>query len=148
MRPAAGVLLVLAVAVQPAAAQVRPEVRGEYVSADQKRVEVGGGFAVPMGSYLRAGTYVTHDVWSESDSVSGQWRAESLIRFLLDPLAEQRYGLSFGAGLGYRERPYFLVVAELEGPRMSGVRPAVSCALGGGLRFALSLRFARGTDRR
>ena len=87
------------------------------------------------------------DVWNVSDSASGQWRAESLVRFLLDPVAEKDWGLSFGVGLGYRERPYMVVAAELEGPRttvmrFASVRPALQLALGGGARAAVLLRRA------
>jgi hypothetical protein len=125
-----------------AAAQVRPEVRGEFVDAAHNRAEVGGGLSVPLGSYLRVSGIGTRDVWSDSDTSSGQWRGEFQMRFLMDPLAEHRFGVSMGAGLGYRERPYMVAVVDVEG-RPTRVRPALSVSLGGGLRFALVLRAGR-----
>ena len=129
------------------AAQVRPELRSEFVNADRRRVEVGAGLTTTVGAYVRAAASVARDVWSASDSAAGQWRAESVVRFLMDPFAERRFGLSFGAGLGYRERPYLLVVTELEGPRtavmrFAHLRPAIQLALGGGARAAIVLRQA------
>ena len=138
---ARAVAVALCVAV-PLRAQPQPEARVEFARAAESRAALGLGAAVRVGPYVRAGLSVAGDVWRSVSTTAAAIRTEYVMRFTLDPLAEQRWGMSIGGGLGYRERPYLLVVAELEGPRRSGVRPAFQLALGGGVRLAFVLRRA------
>jgi len=74
-------------------------------------------------------------------------RFDLLVRFLLDPFRQSRYGLSLGGGMsvraepGERARPLLLVAVDVEGRRTSsGVVPAVQVGLGGGARIGVILR--------
>jgi hypothetical protein len=131
----------------PARAQLQPEVHAELARAVNTRVALGVGATGRVGPYVRAGLSVTHDVWRSAGSAAAATRVDYVMRFTMDPVAEQRWGVSFGGGLGYRERAYLLAVAELEGPRSSGLRPAFQFALGGGARLGFVLRRAA-RDRR
>lgn len=135
----------MAVAVR-SEAQIRPEARLEFAGNGGNRAEAGLGLIRPLGAYLRGGIGVSLDVWNATGAAP-QGRVETHVRFLLDPLAANRWGLSLAAGLGYRDKPYMLVAADLEGPRRGKVRPAFQFALGGGMRLAFIVRGAR-PDRR
>jgi len=135
---AVAVALLLAV---PARAQLQPEARAELARAAESRAELGIGASFRIGLYVRGALSVARDVWRSADT-SAATRAEYLMRFTLDPLAEQRWAVSFGGGVGYRERAYLLAVAELEGPRHAGLRPALQFSLGGGTRLGFVLRRA------
>ena len=136
------VAVALVVPAAVAGAQLRPEARLEGVTAGSgHHAEAGLGFNAPLGPYLRAGIAASGDVWNESGSRRG--RVEGEVRFLLDPIAENRWALSFAGGLGVRDRPYLLLAADLEGPRRGGWRPAIRLALGGGARAGLIMRGAR-----
>jgi hypothetical protein len=141
LAPLLALLLALLLAV-PARAQVQPEVRAELDRAAETRVELGVGATVRVGLYVRAGLSVARDVWRSVDTSSAATRVEYAMRFTLDPFAEQRWGLSVGGGMGYRDQAYLLAVAELEGPRQSGLRPAMQLLLGGGARLGLIVRRA------
>jgi hypothetical protein len=134
--------LVALLSAAPALAQWQPEARAELASAHGTRVELGAGLTWSAGTYLRAGLTATRDVWQSVDSVTAATRAEFAVRFTMDPIAQQRWGFSAGGGVGYRERLYFMAIAELEGPRQAGLRPAFQVALGGGVRLGLVLRRA------
>ena len=126
----------------PASAQLQPELHAELVRAAGTRAEVGIGASARAGTYLRSGLSLSRDVWWRTDTAKAAIRGEFVLRFMLDPVAEQRWGVSFGGGLGYRERAYLLAVAELEGPRRGGARPAFQLLLGGGVRFGFVFRRA------
>lgn len=124
-------------------AQVLPEARFEVVSAGgQRHAEAGLGLGRPLGTYLRGGVTASYDVWNEIGQ-SPRARVEGQVRFLLDPFGERDWGLSFAGGLGVHERTYLVVAADLEGPRIRRVRPAIQLALGGGVRAAFILRAER-----
>ena len=127
-------------------AQMRGEGTVEYVRAADHRVEAGAGVVGRVGTYVRGSLRVSADAWS-SDSANTQVRVEGALRFLLDPLGEVPWGMSLGAGLGYRRRPYLVTVFELEGPRRAGMRPALQVALGSGTRVGLVIRRAAASGR-
>jgi hypothetical protein len=80
----------------------------------------------------------------KGDTASGsRQRVEAQVRFLLDPIAENRWGLSFAGGVGVRKDPYLMAAVDLEGPAVSWMRPAIQVALGGGTRMAVIFRSAR-----
>jgi hypothetical protein len=143
VRSALAVLLIAGGARLEAQAQARPEFRLDAAQSGSGRAaEAGAGISIRFGPYLRGGLGASYDVWRDAGDVH-RVRVESAVRFLLDPLAQQRWGLSLGAGLGVRERGYMLVVADLEGPSRGGVRPALQVALGGGTRVGVVLRRTR-----
>ena len=67
-------------------------------------------------------------------------RAELVGRFLLDPLAEHRWGPYVAGGLGVASKPYVLVVLGVEGPRWGRVTPAFEAGVGAGVRLGFALR--------
>ena len=139
---ASAIVVAMVLPSGPIRSQLRPEARVEYAATSTRRVELGVGLFGSIGGYVRHGVGVARDSWSRNAAGAGEWRAEYVARFTMDPLAEQRWALSLGGGLGLRERAYVLAVADVEGPRMSGVRPAVQLTLGGGLRVGIVLRRA------
>jgi hypothetical protein len=109
-------------------------------------LQAGAGVNVPLGYYVRleidgAGGVTQHD---DLDRASG--RADMLARFLLDPFAESTWGFSIGGGMsaffaeGARGHGYLVVVADLEGPPVGVIVPALQVGLGGGLRVGLVAR--------
>ncbi|HEX7939864.1 MAG TPA: hypothetical protein VF483_12830 [Gemmatimonadaceae bacterium] len=136
-------MVAMLVAASGAHAQLAPEVRVDFsATGAQRRAEAGAGLGAAMGPYLRAGLSVSYDL-TASAGQPRRLRVENLIRFLFDPIAQDRWALSVGGGLGVRQRAYMMVAAELEGPRIKGARPALQYALGAGQRLALVIRRAR-----
>jgi hypothetical protein len=149
----AGILL--AVSAAPARAQVpsptvQPELRLDVIAGHEPAVQAGAGVQVPMGYYVRVGIVGAVGVPTGADAPSprrADARADLLVRFLLDPFRQSRYGLSIGGGLsaraepGDRVRPLLLVAMDLEGRRSShGLVPALQLGLGGGVRVGVILR--------
>jgi hypothetical protein len=149
----AGILL--AGSAAPARAQVpsptvEPELRLDVIAGHEPAVQAGAGVQVPMGYYVRVGIVGAVGVPTGADAPSprrADARADLLVRFLLDPFRQSRYGLSIGGGLsaraepGDRVRPLLLVAMDLEGRRSShGLVPALQLGLGGGVRVGMILR--------
>jgi hypothetical protein len=135
------VLVMLALLPWVAMAQVRMDVRIEGVHTGQADgAEAAIGARVPLGAYLRAEVSVGGEFFKPSDPKLPSPRTEVAIRFLLDPINQHKRGLSIAGGLGYVDRAYLLVAADLEGQPMGGWRPALRFALGGGVRLGLVLR--------
>lgn len=137
------VLALMLTAASPAAAQLLPETRIDFVTTGpDHHIEGGLGLGAAMGPYLRAALTASYDLTADA-SQPRRLRIENQIRFLLDPIAQGRWGLSAGGGLGVRQRAYLVAAVELEGPQMQGMRPAIQFALGGGERVAFVIRRAR-----
>ena len=127
-----------------------PELRADLISGRQTLLQVAAGAQVPAGTYARvsvdAGIGPRLSPHDSAGALSG--RIDLIARFLLDPGAASRYGLSVGGGLGVlfrpaeRGTPVVIVAAELEGPRRKdgGWVPALQVGLGGGARVGLVLR--------
>lgn len=133
-------------------APVRPELRIDATSATVDRLELSGGAAVPLGTYVRvallAGGGLARD---DTASASGKRslaaaRADVIARFQIDPFHQSRRGVYGGGGIsylateGHQGRLYVAVVAGLELRDRGHVAPAVEVALGGGLRVSVALR--------
>jgi hypothetical protein len=109
---------------QPA---MRPEARVDAIIARRSAFEAGVG-AQPAGPAARA------DLFG---------------RFLLDPLAEHRWGPYVTAGASYRAdsrdhgRVYLLALIGVEAPRQGRVVPAIEAGFGGGVRLGVVLRSAQ-----
>ena len=129
---------------------VHPELRLDVIAGHEPAVQMGGGVQIPMGYYVRVGLDGAVGLPTGANATSprrADGRADLMIRFLLDPFRQSRYGLSVGGGLsaraepGDRVRPRLLVAMEVEGRRSShGVVPALQVGLGGGVRVGVILR--------
>lgn len=146
----AAVMLVAAPLRAQQTAMLVPELRADVISGRQALLQAGGGAQLAAGTYVRVSLdagigprLAPHD---SGGALSG--RLDLLARFLLDPGAASRHGLSVGGGLGVlfrpaeRGTPVLIVAAELEGPRTheGGWVPALQVGLGGGARVGLVFR--------
>ncbi len=160
MRGALALLgLIVAMAAMPPDARAQipespglmPEVRGDVMFGRQAAVQLGAGVQIPAGYYVRVGVdgavgvRVNETTPSTRHDLDG--RLDVLVRFLLDPFRQTRYGLSLGGGMslraeqGDRVRPVLLVAVDVEGRRSTrGLVPAVQVGLGGGARIGVVLR--------
>lgn len=150
-----GALLVAPAATraQQTALRPHPELRTDAILGTVPAAQGGVGVVFPMGYYVRLTTTVAGGVSRvDGESVAGG-RGDVLLRFLLDPFRESRWGLSAGGGASVRWedrrgwRPFLAVVVDLEGPRSGGVSPAVQVGLGGGARVGLALRWSGASAR-
>jgi hypothetical protein len=121
-------------------------VRVDVLGSDPTAVQLGAGVALPLGIYARLGLAAGAGV-GLGDATVGSGRAEGIVRFLLDPFAQSRWGVSGGAGLAVRHdagvgtRASLTLVVDVEGrPRAGGWIPALQLGLGGGVRGGLVLR--------
>lgn len=153
IRHISGIALALAVRAAVASGQappagVRPELRIDATDGRPAALQALAGAIVPMGSYLRLTVSAGGGVARGDDDggASGSVRAESTLRFLLDPYRESRIGLSAGGGVTVRHEPdfgtraYLALLVDIEGRPRGQVAPAVQLGLGGGARIALVLR--------
>jgi hypothetical protein len=129
---------------------VRPEARIDAIIARRTAIEAGVGAIVPIGIYVRAGADLAGGVIAGGAQPAGAAaRADLFGRFLLDPLAEHRWGPYVTAGASYRAdsrdhgRVYLLALIGVEGPRQGRVVPAIEAGLGGGFRIGVVLRQAQ-----
>jgi hypothetical protein len=130
-----------------ATAQARKELRLDVLAARDPSVQLGGGVAVPTGTYTRlaiVGAIGTKMVAPRR----ALGRVDFLARFGLDPFGESRYGLyGFGGVGGWTARDakpdYGLVVgAGLEGSLARRATLAAEVGLGGGVRIGIVVRSA------
>lgn len=131
---------------------VRAEARVDAIIARRTAAEVGAGVAVPIGVYVRGGADVAGGVIAGGAEPPGPaLRADVFGRFLLDPLAEHRWGPYVTGGASYRAesrdhgRVYLLALVGVEAPRQGRVVPAIEAGYGGGFRIGLALRQAQPT---
>jgi hypothetical protein len=147
-------LLVLALGAPLAASAQRsagPRVEGrvEVIAARHSTVQAGAGFNAAAGNYVRWGLLAAAGVASRDDRAVATWRADAVVRFLLDPFRESPRGLYGLAGVsamddGSRDiEPAIVVGVGVEGRARGAVIPAVELALGGGTRLAVVLRRTR-----
>jgi hypothetical protein len=112
-------------------------------------LQAGVGVNLPLGSYARLELDGAGGVTRRADEDHHSGRGDAIVRFLLDPFAESPWGLSIGGGMsalfaeGAQTHAYLVVVADVEGPRVGGIVPAVQVGLGGGLRVGLVARAYR-----
>lgn len=123
----------------------RPELRVEVIDGRPDAVHALPGVAFPLGGYVRLGLSAGGGVARDS-SARGSGRAELVARFLFDPYAQSRWGLSAGGGIVVRAdqkyglREYLVLVLDVEGPPASRLAPFVQAGLGGGWRLGVGLR--------
>jgi hypothetical protein len=79
----------------------------------------------------------------------GVGRVDAVLRLMLDPFAESRWGASLGGGVSARYeaegpvRPFLLMILDLEGPPAGNYRLAYQAGVGGGIRVGIIVRRAR-----
>jgi hypothetical protein len=131
---------------------VRAEARVDAIIARRTAALAGIGAVVPAGIYVRMGADIAGGVIAGGAQPAGAAaRADVFGRFLLDPLAEHRWGPYLTGGASYRAdsrdhcRVYLLALVGVEGPRQGRVIPAIEAGLGGGFRIGFVLRRAQPT---
>lgn len=155
--------LVVAMTARPLAAQQGPggsahpplrlELRGDLIAGRATTVQGALGVGVALGNYVRASAVAGAGATAARGQSRSSGRADGVVRFLLDPFGERRWGPYGGAGVstvytagGAGERGawrgYLLAVAGLEGPSGHGFLPALELGLGGGTRVGVVLRRA------
>jgi hypothetical protein len=126
-----------------------PELRLDAIVGTHDQLHVGAGLIVPLGTYVRAVPIVAGGVARVDDERRGSARAEGVVRFLLDPLRERRWGVYGGAGVGASWidgegwRTPLVVVLGVEGRARGGHAVAMELGLGGGARLGVAVRRTR-----
>jgi hypothetical protein len=133
---------------------IRQEVRIDATTATEKRLELSGGAAIPVGTYVRvailAGGGLARDARGSprTERQGAAARADLIARFEIDPFHQSVRGLYSGGGVSYlasegaRGRVYLALVAGIELRDHGRVAPAMEVALGGGVRIGFVLRRA------
>lgn len=126
------------------AGKVDPEVRLDGIIARLSAVQVGAGFTVAAGTYLRTGA--AGAVGFSRNGLSG--RVDGVARFHFDPFRQSRWAPYGGGGISGRfdrdekARAYLLLILGLDGPVYSGATPSFELGLGGGARVGVIFRRA------
>ena len=126
-----------------------PELRLDAIVGTRDQLHLGAGLVVPLGTYVRAVPIVAGGVACVDDEVRGSARAEGVVRFLLDPLRERRWGVYGGGGVGASWidgdgwRTPLVVVLGVEGRARRGYALAAEVGLGGGARLGIAIRRTR-----
>ncbi len=127
----------------------QPEVRADVLGPSPYALQLGGGVNLGAGYYQRVELDGGIGARQRGSAMVGTARVDALLRLLLDPFGQERWGFSLAGGLslrgdaGDRVRPYLVGAAELEGPATHGVRVAYQLGLGGGVRLGVAIRRAR-----
>ena len=141
-----GMLPLVALACVARVAQgqfLQPELRLDISGPEPVAIEPGVGLTTPLGTYARLGMNAGYDVRGAPERTGRRWRGDVIARITLDPLRQQRWALSFGGGVSYRgATTYLAALADLEGPEVRGVMPALQIGVSGGTRAAIILRRA------
>jgi hypothetical protein len=132
------------------AARPQPELRADVIdvrSTHEGTVQAGAGVGIPLGYYARFGIVAGGGITRRDDVQHGSGRIDLVVRFLLDPFREARWGLSIGAGMSVMYeaqedwRELVLVAIDLESPAVHRrLVPALQLGLGGGARVGLIVR--------
>lgn len=123
-----------------------PEVRADLLGPAPYALELGAGVNLGAGYYQRVELDAAGGVRGRDGTLIGTGRADALMRLLLDPFGQRRWGLSLAGGLsvrydaGGKARPYLAGALDLEGPISHGVRTAYQLGLGDGVRIGVVIR--------
>ena len=131
----------------------RAEVRLDVFSARVDAAHLGGGLALPVGTYARIAGLLGAGVARASteaeptaDETGLSARADLLVRFHLDPVRQARWGPYAAGGLSVRSdfedccRGNLTLLLGLEGGRAGGRAWAFELGFGGGVRAGIALR--------
>ncbi|HYC50223.1 MAG TPA: hypothetical protein VEB19_03850 [Gemmatimonadaceae bacterium] len=138
-------VLALACTAPRAEAQfLQPELRLDVSGPSPVAIEPGIGLTTALGTYARLGVTAGYDVRGAPERAGRRWRGDVIARVTLDPFRQQRWALSLGGGISYRgATTYLAALADVEGPEVRGMLPAIQIGVSGGVRGALILRRAR-----
>ena len=137
------------VAAAQTAGGARAELRLETIAARRTTVQAGAGFNAMAGPYVRWGLVVAGGATRTHDLLAATWRADAVVRFVLDPFRESRRGLYGLAGVSAMDdgsgtwEPRVLVGVGIEGRAHGRAIPSLELALGGGVRVAAVVRRTR-----
>lgn len=124
--------------------RVAPEVRLDGIVARVSALQLGAGFTVTAGTYVRTGAVAA--VGFSRDGLSG--RIDAIARFHFDPFRQSRWAPYGGGGISGRfdsdekARAYILLLFGLDGPVYNGATPTFELGLGGGARIGVIVRRA------
>lgn len=122
---------------------LQPEVRLDVLGPRPYAVGPGIGAILPLGYYVKLSAGLGYELPLEKGPTGDRWRTELLARATFDPFRQQRWAFSLGGGLTQRRSAtYLAAIAEVEGPEMRGLIPALQVGVSGGLRAGLVLRRA------
>jgi hypothetical protein len=128
------------------ARRILPEVRVDGSVGDVDAAQVGGGFHVNSGTYMRLALLGGYGRTWSGDQSSLSYRIELQGRFHLDPARNSRFGL-YGIGGILSNHDDFakwqsriVAGAGVELPAHSRATLAVDFALAGGFRFSILTR--------
>jgi hypothetical protein len=162
---AVAVLLALAAPpASPAAAQAAPtgggasrrprlELRADAIAGRATHAQLGVGATGPLGNYVRVDAVAAAGTATRAGDTRFGARGDLLVRFLLDPFRQSRWGPYGGGGVsalhadGVGWSGYVVALVGLEGPPRGGFLPALELGLGGGTRVGVVLRRVRGEGR-
>ncbi|MDE3126708.1 MAG: hypothetical protein KGL38_01815 [Gemmatimonadota bacterium] len=150
-RYAAALAAGLAVALAPRAAPAQaipptPEVRADLLGPGPGALELGAGVNLGAGYYQRVELDAAGGARGGAGALVGTGRLDALMRLLLDPFGQRRWGLSLAGGVsvrydaGGKVRPYLAGALDFEGPTRHGVRVAYQVGFGGGVRLGVVIR--------
>jgi len=133
-----------AATARPAGAQrfMQPEARVDVLGPGRYAWQPGVGLTAGLGYYARLTAIAGYAPSPDARMLDDHWRGDAIVRVVLDPFREERWGLSFGGGLSVRRQTYLAAVVDLEGPSTVGWLPAVEIGVSGGLRAGVVLRRA------
>ena len=156
MRTALAFVALLALGAPAAVAQnqARPrlEARLDGFAGPMEAAHLGGGIALPVGTYARlaaivgAGAARVDDENGEKGDVGFGARIDLLGRFHFDPVRQFRWGPYAAAGISVHAAPetccdaFLSLLLGVEGPHVGGRSWAFELGFGGGVRAALVLR--------
>jgi hypothetical protein len=137
------VAVLTCVARQAPAQFLQGELRVDVAGPAPIAIEPGIGLTTPLGTYARLGMMVGYDVHGSPARAGQRWRGDLIARVTLDPFRQQRWAFSLGGGVTYRgATTYLAALADVEGPEVRGIVPAVQIGVSGGARGAVILRRA------
>ena len=131
------------------APRVLTELRLDAIEGARDRLHLGVGGIVPLGTYARAALILGGGAARADGETRGSARAEGLVRFLLDPLRERRWGVYGGAGVsagwidGDGWRMPLVIAIGIEGRARGGYALAAELGLGDGARVGVVVRRTR-----
>ena len=140
MKYARHVALLLATAT--AAQSQSIEARVDAIATNPAAIHAGGGFMIPLGTYVRSG--IDGAIGASEHGISG--RLDFVNRFHLDPFRQHKWAPYGGGGLTARfddnrsSRVYLLLFAGVDGPHARGVGTSIEAGFGGGGRLGIILR--------
>lgn len=130
---------------QRSAPPPRPEVRADLIAARTSVLEAGAGVNVALGRLLRL-EFVGAAGSTLEERPRAAGRVDAVLRFVLDPYAERRWGFYGGGGVSARfmrgepGQGRLALVVGVEGRAARGIVPFAELGLGGGARIGLGLR--------